>query len=150
MNWIRMKGVITSLFKKLSGLELEDVHSSKANAYLYLMRLGVTLLLYAICFFRHGRFFSGIDYAGSSVWGWFGLWFACAWAATLLSILVMWILGITPLKKPRWDYFGFSIAFSALFLSGLSKTAPSPALGEMMVGSAAALLMYMGLFVEKR
>ena len=47
----------TSLFEKLSGLELEDVHSSKANAYLYLMRLGVTLLLYAICFFSPRTFF---------------------------------------------------------------------------------------------
>jgi len=145
-----MKGVITSLFKKLSGLELEDVHSSKAIAYLYLMRLGVTLLLYAICFFRHGRFFSGIDYAGSSVLGWIGLWFTCAWAATILSIVVMWILGITPLKKPRWEYFGFGITFSALFLSGLSEFAPSPILGEMMVGSAAVLLLYLGLYVEKQ
>ena len=150
MDWTKMKHVITSLFEDVSGLELKAVRISRANALLYLMRLGVTVLLYAICFLRHGHFFSGIDYAGHGVWGWIGLWFTCAWSATLLSILVMWILGITPLKKPRWDYCGFCIAFSALFLSGLSKIAPSPALGEMMVGSAAALLMYMGLFVEKR
>lgn len=124
--------------------------ATRANAILYVMRLVVTVLVYAICCFHQGRFFSGIDYAGHGVWGWIGLWFTCAWAATILSIVVMWILGITPLKKPRWEYFGFGIAFSALFLSGLSKLAPSPVLGEMMVGSATALLLYLGLFVEKR
>lgn len=128
----------------------KDKRAFKANALLYVMRLVVTVLVYAICCIRSGRFFSGIDYAGHGVWGWIGLWFTCAWAATILSIVVMWILGITPLKKPRWEYFGFGITFSALFLSGLSEFAPSPILGEMMVGSAAVLLLYLGLYVEKQ
>jgi len=84
------------------------------------------------------------------VCGGIALWFTCAWAATILSIVIMWFLGITPLKKPRWDYFGFGLAFLALFLSGLSRQVPSPVLGEMMVGAAATLLIYLGLFVEKR
>lgn len=150
MDWTKMKHVITSLFEVVSGLELKAVRISRANAFLYLMRLGVTVLLYAICFLRHGRFFSGIDYAGHGVWGWIGLWFTCACAATLLLIVVMWILGITPLKRPRWDCFAFGLAFLSLFLSGLSSHVPSPVLGELMVGSAAALLLYLGVFVEKQ
>lgn len=124
--------------------------ATRAHAILYVMRLVVTVLLFSICCFHQGRFFSGIDYAGHGVWGWIGLWFSCAWAATILSIIGMWILGITPLKKPRWEYFGFGIAFSVLLLSGLSKRTPSPVLGEMMVGSAAAFLLYLGLFVKKQ
>ena len=122
--------------------------ASRANAILYVMRLVVTVLIYVICCFHHGQSFSGIDYAGHGVWGWIGLWFTCAWAATILSIFVMWFLGTTPLRKPRWEYFGFGIAFSVLLLSGLSKRTPSPVLGEMMVGSAAAFLLYLGLFVK--
>ena len=150
MDWKRMKHVIASQFEDVSSLEFKDVRISRANACLYLMRLGITVLLYAICLLRHGRFFSGIDYAGHGVWGWIGLWFTCAWAATPLSIVVMWILGKTPLKKPRWDCFAFGLAFLSLFLSGLSSHVPTPVLGEMMVGSAAAFLLYLGLFVKKQ
>lgn len=121
----------------------------RANAILYVMRLVVTVLIYVVCCFHQGRFFSGIDYAGHGVWGWIGLWFTCAWAATILSIAVMWFLKLTPLRKPRWDYQAFGLAFLGLFLSGLSRQVPSPVLGEMMVGSAAAVLIYMGLFVGK-
>ena len=124
--------------------------ATRANVILYVMRLVVTVLIYAICCFQQGRFFSGIDYAGHGVWGWIGLWFTCTWAASILSIAVMWIIGITPLKKPRWDYFTFGLAFLALFLSGLSSHVPSPILGEIMVESAATLLIYLGLFVEKQ
>lgn len=127
----------------------KDKRAFKANALLYVMRLVVTVLIYAICCFRSGRFFSGIDYAGYGVWGWIGLWFTCAWTATILSIVVMWFIKRTPLKMPRWDYWAFGLAFLVLFLSGLSRQVQNPALCEMMVGSATALLIYLGLFVEK-
>lgn len=128
----------------------KDKRVFKANALLYVMRLMVTVLIYAIRCFHKGRFFSGIDYAGYGVWGWIGLWFSCTWAASILSIAVMWIIGLTPLKKPRWDYLAFGLAFLALFLGGLSSHVPNPVLGEIMVGSAATLLIYLGLFVEKQ
>ena len=124
--------------------------ASRPNDILYVMRLVVTVLIYVICCFHHGQSFSGIDYAGHGVWGWIGLWFTCAWAATILSIFVMWFLGITPLKKPRWDCFAFGLAFGGLFLSGLTSHVPCPPFGEMTVGSAAALLLYLGLFMGKR
>ena len=122
--------------------------ATRAHAILYVMRLVVTVLLFSICCFHQGRFFSGIDYAGHGVWGWIGLWFTCAWTATILSIVVMWFIKRTPLKMPRWDYWAFGLAFLVLFLSGLSRQVQNPALCEMMVGSATALLIYLGLFVE--
>ena len=152
MDWKRTKDRITRFYAWVSetDTDLDVMSPSKANVILYVMRLVVTVSCFVMCCTCHGRFFSGIDYAGHGVWGWIGLWFTCAWGATIQSIAVMWFLGVTPLKKPRWDYFGFGLAFLALFLSGLSRHVPSPILGEMMVGSAASLLIYLGLFVEKQ
>ena len=76
---------------RMDKIKMKDNRASRANFILYVMQLLVTVLLYAICGFRHGRFFSGIDYAGHGAWGWIGLWFTCAWAATILSIAIMWI-----------------------------------------------------------
>ena len=122
----------------------------RTNVILYVARLTLTVVLFAICYRRHGVFFSGIDYSGHSIWGWFGLWFTCAWAACIIGMAVLWLLKITPLREPRWDYFAFGVTFLILFMSGLSRQVPNPIIGEIGVGAAATLLLYVSLFSEKR
>lgn len=118
----------------------------RANAILYIMRLVVTLLLYIACLLRHGLSIPGIDYSGHGILGWVGLWISCAWMAVILSIIVLWILRIAPSRRPRWTYLALGSLFLVLFLSGVSRHTPNPNVGEILVGSAASLLFYIGLF----
>lgn len=131
------------------GRMVKAVSPGRANVILYVIRLILTVVLFAICRWQHGVFFSGIDYYGHSIWGWIGLWFTCAWAACVLGMAALWLLKITPRRKPRWDYFAFGVAFLVLFVSGSSRQVPNPIVGEIGVGAAATLLLYVSLFREK-
>ncbi len=150
MDWKRTKDSITRFFEWVSEPDDDlDVPLSGANFILYLMRLVFTVSYFVICCTWHGRFFSGIDYAAHGVWGWIGLWFSCAFVASIISMATMWVLKITPRMKPRWDYFAFGMAFLVLFVGGVSRHLPNPVIGEISVGAAATLLLYVSLFVEK-
>lgn len=127
---------------------VKAVNPGRANVILYVVRLILTVALFAICCWRHGVFFSGIDYSGHSICGWIGLWFTCAWAACIIGTTVLWLLKITPRRKPNWEYFTFAIAFLILFASGLSRHVPNPIIGEIGVGAAATLLLYVSFFSE--
>ena len=118
----------------------------RANAILYIMRLVVTLLLYIACLLRHGLSIPGIDDSGHGILGLVGLWISCAWMAVILSIIVLWILRIAPSRRPRWTYLALGSLFLVLFLSGVSRHTPNPNVGEILVGSVASLLFYIGLF----
>ena len=122
---------------------------TKAKVLLMALALIVTAVLFTICCSKDGVFISGIAYAGRGWFGWVLLWFTCAWTALIVCVSTFWLLGLTPLKRPRWELFAAGAAFLLLFLSGLSRYVPNPMLGEMLVGSAAALPLYLSLFVEK-
>ena len=133
----------------------KDNRAFRANAIiLYVVRLVVTILVYAICCFCHGRSFSGIDYAGHGVWGWIGLWFSCAFAASIISLATLWVLKLTP----RSDSSGLNVPPNGTFENApdgtfnvlLSRHVPNPIIGEISAGAAATLLLYVSLFTEKR
>ena len=152
MDWKRTKERITHFYEWVSktDADLEVMPPSRANIILYVMQLVVTVSCFVMCCTWHGRFFSGIDYAGHGVWGWIGLWFSCAFAASIISMATMWVLKMTPRMKPRWDYFAFGIAFLVMFVGGVSRNVPNPVIGEISVGAATTLLLYVSLFTEKR
>ena len=116
----------------------------RANAILYVIRLVVTLLLFIKCLLQHGRSIPGIDYSRHGILGWVGLWLSCAWMAVILSIIVLWMKA--PSRRPRWTYLALGSLFLVLFLSGVSRHTPNPNVGEILVGSAASLLFYTGLY----
>lgn len=123
--------------------------STKAKALLMAIAFIATATLFIICCTQGGVFFSGIVYAGRGWFGWVCLWFTCAWTALIVCVFTFWLLGLTPTKRPRWELFATGAAFLLLFVSGLSRHVPNPMLGEMLTGSAAALPLYLSLFVEK-
>ena len=137
---------IKSIIKVKAINPVTDCRFFRANAVLYLSTLTMTVLLFAICRFRHGRFFTGIDYSGQGVLGRIGLWFTCVWLSAIISILGLWSIGKNPLKKPRWKYLPLCVAFLVSFVSGLSRLTPNPMVGEILVGSVAAVLTYWTLF----
>lgn len=149
MDWIEMKRRFIRLYEDVTGSDLEDERNLKGNGILYVMRVGITIVFYIICCTWHGRFFSGIDYAGHGIWGWIGLWLSCTWAATIVSIVTMWFLKLTPQARPHSGYFILGIVFLLLFVGGLSRHVQNPVIGEILVGSAASVLLYLSLFAEK-
>ncbi len=148
MELSKIKSAIFEVFEETAG-QAKPMRLSRSAMLLHMLSLVLTVVLFVICLKERGAFFSGIDYSCHGALGWIGLWISCVWAAYILSIFVFWLFGVTPLKRPRWDYFAFGIAFLVLFLSGLSRHVPSPCIGEVLVGSAATLLLYVSLFVEK-
>ena len=74
----------------------------------------------------------------------------CTFAASIFSLATLWVLKFTPRRKPRWDYFAFGTAFLVLFVGGVSRHLLNPVIGEISVGAAATLLLYVSLFVKKR
>lgn len=138
------------LLEKVYGNPDERIDFFRANIILYVMRwiLGI-VLFFIFCYCHHGVFLSGIDYSGHGRWGWFGLGLCCSWTAIILSIAIMWVLGLTPLRRPRTAFFLFGLAFQTLFFTGLSAHSLYPIISEIAIGSCASGLLYMSLFVEE-
>lgn len=147
MNPIKEK--ILAFYEEEKADAAVSMKPTKAKVLLMALAFITATVLFTICCFQGGVYFSGIEYAGHGWLGWVLLWFTCAWTALIVCTFVLWLLGLTPLKRPRWAYFAAGATFLLLFLSGLSRHVPNPMLGEMLVGSAAALPLYLSLFVEK-
>lgn len=141
--------MILSIYEDVEADVAIVVKPTKSKVGLMALSFAVTVVLFIICYLQKGVFFSGIVYAGHGWFGWICLWLSCMWTATILCAFVLWFLGLSPLKRPRWAYFAAGVAFLLLFVSGLSWHLPDPMLGEMLVGSAAALPLFLSLFVEK-
>lgn len=147
MNPIKEK--ILALYEEVETDVAEVTRPTKGKAILMVLTFMMTVALFTICCCQDGVFFSSIVYAGRGWFGWVCLFLACAWTAIIVSMFPLWLLGLTPLKRPHRAYFAAGMAFLLLFLSGLSRHVPDPMLGETLVGSGAALLLYLSLFVEK-
>lgn len=144
-----IKKVIMAIYEDEKADVVVAMKPTKAKVLLMALAFIVTAVLFTICCLQDGVFFSGIIYAGHGWFGWVLLWLTCAWAAIIVCAFVLWLLGLSPLKRPRWAHFAAEAAFLLLFLSGLSRHVPDPMLGETLVGSGAGLLLYLSLFVEK-
>ena len=144
-----IKRAISALYEDVEADVAVAMKPTKSKVLLMALTFVVTMVLFTICCFQDGVFFSGIAYAGRGWFGWFCLLLTCAWTAIILSTFTLWLLGLTTFKRPRWAYFAAGAAFLLLFLSGLSRHVPDPMLGEIGVGSVSALLFYLSLFVEK-
>ena len=138
MDWNRVFDRFLGLFR-----------ATKERKFLMGAMEPITLLLFLICAFRRGVFFTGIDYSGHGILAWIALWLSCAWLSVGPAVVILWAIKLIPVKNTRWGYFVFGVLFLGLFVSGAARFASHPILGEMLVGAASAMGFYCSLRIEE-
>ena len=122
---------------------------SAAKRVIWGFTLVLASLFFIDCLSRGGSFATGIVYAGYGVFGLACLGVTCASASCLAAIITLWLLNLTPNRRPRKVPLGLVILFLVWFEVGLARHLPDPVLGEMVLGAASALFLYLSLFVQQ-
>lgn len=146
MCYLKIKRLFDEICEDVDVDTPKALKPSQSKMVFMMLSFIVTVVLYVLCCSQKGVFFSGIYYSGHGPLGWICLWITCYCMSSLYCSFMLWFLGLTPQRKPRWGLFATGMAFFVLFVGGLSRHVPKPIIGELLIGSSAALLIYCSLF----